>query len=154
MGASGRPSLYTPEIVEAICNDLAHGKSLVKICELPGMPCYATVANWLADKSKPDFLEKYARAREAQADYLFDEIVEIADDGTRDIRVADDGREIVDYDHIARAKLRVDTRKWAASKLAPKKYGDRIAQEHSGPDGKPLPTERTVIILPANGRES
>jgi hypothetical protein len=136
----GAPSKYTDQIASDICQHLAEGKSLRAICLIEGYPNLSTVIRWLAhkDSSFDNFRAQYARAREAQADYFFDEIIEIADDGSRDYKKSIDGQESVDHDHIARSKLRVDARKWAASKMQPKKYGDKIMQEHSGPDGKPI----------------
>lgn len=88
------------------------------------MPAQSTVFKWLSEQSA--FSEQYVRAREAQADKLADEILSIADDGTNDTYKTDDG-EGVNHDVIARSRLRVDARKWLASKMAPKKYGDKMA---------------------------
>ena len=71
------------------------------------------------------------RARELQAEYLIDEIVEIADDGSNDYMQKKHG-PVVDQEHMGRSRLRIDTRKWAASKLAPKKYGDKLDLNHAG----------------------
>src|SRR5260370_29653217 len=73
--------------------------------------------------------ERYARAREEQADKLFREIIEIADDASGDYVTTSDGKRIVDHENIRRSRLRVDARKWAAARLAPKKYGDRVLVE-------------------------
>ena len=81
---------------------------------------------WL-DGSRPEFSEQYARAREAQADKLAEEALQIADDGHSDTYVDGDGNVKTDTEVIQRSKLRVDTRKWLASKMAPKKYGDKVA---------------------------
>ena len=81
---------------------------------------------WL-DGSHPQFSEQYARAREAQADKLAEEALQIADDGRNDTYVDGDGNVKTDTEVIQRSKLRVDTRKWLASKMAPKKYGDKVA---------------------------
>jgi hypothetical protein len=87
-------------------------------------------------REKPEFSQQYAKAREALLDHWAEEITEIADDGSNDWikREAEEGRvEIkVDAEHINRSRLRVDTRKWLLSKLAPKKYGDKTQVEHSG----------------------
>jgi hypothetical protein len=123
----GRPSQYTPAMVDAICDAIASGESLVEICAKPGMPGTRTVYEWLDDESKPEFPHRYACAREAQADKLAGEILQIADDGTNDTQKDEDGKVRVDQDVIARSRLRVDSRKWLASKLAPKKYGDKLA---------------------------
>lgn len=69
---------------------------------------------------------RYARAREAQADLLVEETLEISDDSSRDTFVTDKGIEAEDREWTNRSKLRVDTRKWLAAKLRPKKYGDKI----------------------------
>ncbi|MFT5766640.1 MAG: hypothetical protein ACI9DH_000457 [Halioglobus sp.] len=88
------------------------------------MPSLTTVMRWLADETKQEFLLHYAR--EAQADLLAAEILEIADDSSGDTITDKDGRTRVNDEFIARARLRVDSRKWLASKLVPKKYGNRI----------------------------
>uniref|UniRef100_A0A2A4Z0S6 Uncharacterized protein n=1 Tax=OCS116 cluster bacterium TaxID=2030921 RepID=A0A2A4Z0S6_9PROT len=73
---------------------------------------------------KAEFKEQYAHAREVQAEVLFDKVIEIADDGSNDFYKRN-GQELPDHENIARSRLRVDARKWAAGKLKPKKYGDR-----------------------------
>ena len=123
----GRPPAYTDALAVSICAAIAEGMSLRKVCELPGMPDVSNVIRWLADDSKAEFRAQYARAREAQADRLAEEILEIADDGRNDTYKDDDGFEHADHDVIARSRLRVDARKWLAAKMAPKKYGDKIA---------------------------
>jgi hypothetical protein len=108
------------------------------------MPAISTVLRWQEGKSPLalKFRSQYARAREQQAHVLVAEIIEIADDGTNDwmerqvkggaiILVAND-------EAVQRSKLRVDARKWAASKLLPKVYGDKITTEVSGPDAGPI----------------
>ncbi len=108
----GRPSSYTVAITNKICDRLALGESLVKICEDKAMPSLSTVFNWLADHS--GFLDKYARAREAQSDFHVDEMISIADEVK------------ADSEAVAKARLRIDTRKWTASKQSPAKYGDTL----------------------------
>lgn len=123
----GRPSDYSEEIADLICDAIADGKSLIDICASDSMPSARTVYRWLADESRAEFCHRYARAREAQADKLAAEILQISDYGINDTQIDDEGRVIVDHDVIARSRLRVDSRKWLASKLAPKKYGDKLA---------------------------
>jgi hypothetical protein len=130
---TGRPSAYTPSVAAAICEALADGISLRKLCAQPAMPSMTTVMRWLADEHKQEFRLHYAHAREAQADLLAAEILEIADDSSGDIIIDKDGNTRLDREFVARARLRVDARKWLASKLAPKKYGDKL--EHTGTDG-------------------
>lgn len=134
----GRPSKYTDEIVDSICLQLASGRSLRAICSASDMPSEDTVYTWL--HKHPAFSEKYIRARAGQAEKYAAEIIDIADDASQDrvTRTREDGTEYeeVDHEHINRARLRVDSRKWIASKLLPKVYGDRtIIQDEREPDG-------------------
>src|SRR5260370_1722018 len=87
----------------------------------------------ISTKSVRDFRDQYARAREEQADKLFREIIEIADDASGDYVTTSDGKRIVDHENIQRSRLRVDARTWAAARLAPKKYGDHISHDVKGP---------------------
>ncbi len=98
------------------------------------MPCQATVFNWLSREKS--FLEQYMRAREAQMEVMAQEIIDIADDGRNDTYTDEDGNEHTNQDVINRSRLRVDTRKWLMSKLAPKKYGDKIT--HQGDSENPV----------------
>lgn len=126
----GRPSDYSQEIADAICDRIADGFSLRTICEAEDMPGKATVFRWLA--ARKEFQDQYAHAREAQADTLADELTDIADDGSNDWmeRKGEEGQSLgwkENGEAIQRSRLRVDTRKWIASKLKPKKYGDKLA---------------------------
>ena len=123
-------SSYTKEIGDEICERLSDGESLRAICRDDHMPNKSTVFRWLYVNQI--FRDQYARAKEEQADTLADDILDIADDGRNDTYIDDDGKKRVDFDAIQRSRLRVDTRKWIASKLKPKVYGDRIMQEVSG----------------------
>lgn len=106
-----RPSEFSQEIANAICERLVGGESLRKITDDDAMPCASTVFKWLREND--EFSQQYAHAREAQADTLADEIVGISDGETNE---ADPQRD----------RLRVDARKWVAAKLKPKKYGEKI----------------------------
>ncbi len=123
---TGRPSLYTDALAAEICRRLAEGETLRSVCRDKAMPDKATILRWLADKKKADFREQYVYAREMQADALFDEALEIADDASGDWFTDKDGKKVLDHENIQRSRLRVDTRKWAAGKMAPKKYGDKL----------------------------
>jgi len=136
----GRPSDYTRETALTICTQLVEGMSLRSICRNEAMPGISTVFQWL--HAHQEFAEHYARAREAQADTLADEIIDIADDGSGDWITDSDGVRRIDNDCIARSRLRVDTRKWIASKLKAKKYGDKTETTHVGDK------ERPIVITP------
>lgn len=137
----GRPSSFTQEMADAICERIADGESLRSICGGDDMPAKATVFRWLA--AHESFRDQYARAKEAQAEALADEIVDIADDGQNDWmerNAEDNAGWVANGEALQRSRLRVDARKWVASKLLPKKYGDAVKHEHSGPDGGPIQT--------------
>lgn len=130
----GRPSTFTQEVADEICLRIASGETLRSMTG-DNLPDQRTIFRWLA--ANDGFRQQYARAKEAQAEVLAEEILEIADDGTNDYIKTDDG-EIVNHEHINRSRLRVDSRKWLLSKLLPKKYGDRIQQDIGGPNGEAL----------------
>ena len=133
-----RPSKYTPEIGQEICDLMIAGQSIRSICQSDKFPSATTVFNWLATRGHR-FLEQYTHAREIQAEMMADEILDIADDGTNDFveRETKKGAIILcDQEHINRSRLRVDARKWVASKLLPKKYGEKL--ELSGDPERPL----------------
>jgi transposase-like protein len=143
--SAGRPSEYTPEIAAAICERIVAGESVNRICRDEDMPDKSTVYRWLARHE--DFSDKYVRAKAQQADMMSEELLEIADDGTNDTYVDEDGLPRTNHDVIARSKLRVDARKWLMSKLLPKKYGDKL--ELSGNKDAPL-TVQVVRLSDAN----
>lgn len=127
----GRHSEFKQEIADRICQELVKGFSLRAILrDNDDLPDASTIFKWL--RVFPDFAHQYARAREAQADTLADEILAIADDGKNDTYIDADGKVRVDQDVIARSRLRVEARKWLAAKMAPKKYGDKVEVDHSG----------------------
>ena len=129
----GRPTKYSDDLADKICTLISNtSQGLSKICEGDDMPSTATVYNWLGDDKHKYFLDKYAHARESQADLLADEIISIADESTGDVVKGADGEEKLNGEYVARSRLRVDARKWKASKLAPKKYGDKLQTEVSG----------------------
>jgi hypothetical protein len=120
----GRPTLYSLEIALEICDRIADGESLVKICSDAKMPKKTAVYEWLLRHK--EFADIYARAREDQADTLADEIHAISDELPQQI-VDDKGKTRYDSAYVQWQKNRVDARKWVAAKLKPKKYSDRIA---------------------------
>lgn len=131
----GRPSGLTAEIAEMVCEGVASGKSTRVMCLTAGIS-QSMLWRWL---DKVDwFREQYARAKERCADVYAEEIIEIADDSIGDMRMDKSGNKVVDQEVVARARLRIDARKWYASKVAPKRYGERVTQELQGLDGRPV----------------
>ncbi|WP_035977455.1 hypothetical protein [Bradyrhizobium sp. th.b2] len=142
-----RPSDYSLQLAALICDRMAEGESLRTICKDEDMPARSTVFLWLA--AHKEFSDLYARAVDARAHLLAEEILEISDDGRNDTYKDDEGNVMTDHDVIARSRLRVDSRKWLAARLAPRKYGDKITQEVTGADGGPIKSEVTRIELVA-----
>ena len=141
----GRPNLHTDQLAAQICARIATGESLRKLCEAPEMPSVATVMRWLFDPHpagdpRLDFREQYAR--EAQAELLVDEMIEIADDDAGDVLRDLDGNVYgVNNVRVNRHKLRLDIRKWYASKVLPR-FADKVT--HEGGD-KPIEIEAEVM---------
>ena len=137
MAKLGRPEIYTEDLALRVCEEIAStSKSLKTICAQEGMPSVRTVLHWLRDKE--DFLRQYTRAKEEQADLLVEEMIDISDDGSNDLMTIVKGNESYEAENkevVNRSKLRVETRKWIASKLKPKKYGDKVTNEITGKDG-------------------
>jgi hypothetical protein len=131
-----RPSKYSQQLADAICELLVDGKSLRTICSTAKMPNRSTVIRWLSENEA--FRNHYARARELQADTLAEEILDIADKAVLGERLKKDGKgkvlERQTGDMVERSKLMIDARKWYAGKLQPKKYGERVALDHGVQD--------------------
>lgn len=109
-----RPSDFTQEKANAICELLMEGRSLRSICAQDDMPSQTTVFRWL--NAQPQFREQYAHARDNQADTYADRAVD----------------EALTAEDASIGRLRMDALKWAAGKLAPKRYGDKLDLSHSG----------------------
>ncbi|MGN7766981.1 terminase small subunit protein [Stenotrophomonas sp. 22692] len=149
-----RPSKYSQQLADGICDLLVDGKSLRTICSTAKMPSRSTVIRWLAENEA--FRNQYARARELQADTLAEEILDIADKAVLGERLKKDGKgkvlERQTGDMVERSKLMIDARKWYAGKLQPKKYGERVALDHGVQDN--LADQLRAARERAAGRES
>ena len=137
------PLEFTQAIADAICERIMDGESLRQVCRSDDMPARSAVHKWLS--ANPNFADQYARACEIRADVVFDEMFDIADDGTNDWMNArdDEGGEAykLNGEHVQRSKLRIDARKWALARMSPKKYGDKAALELTGANGGPIQTQ-------------
>lgn len=114
---SKNASKFSQELFDEICERIASGESLRKICKNEKMPALVSVWRWL--NNDEELSKQYARAREEQAETLADEITEISD---AEMPVGIDGK--IDAAAVNQARLKIDARKWVASKLKPKKFGD------------------------------
>lgn len=148
----GRPTDYNPEIAAEICSRISTSSDgLVKICEPDNFPSPSTVYLWMFKHA--EFSDKYAQARLDQAQLLAEEIITIADTTEEGVIVTEGpkGVEIKRADMIEHRKLRVDARKWVASKLLPKKYGDRVALDAKVTDESDNPVRLKALLAIAIG---
>lgn len=135
---AGRPTDYNEQTADIICEKLAEGRSLREICGKEGMPSRTTVFRWLY--AHPEFSDQYARAKEEAAELFAEDILSIADGESED-------------SDVQRDRLRVDARKWIASKLKPKKYGDRVQQEITGANGGAIEQNWQVEFVNASPKD-
>lgn len=129
----GRPTIYTKELAELICFRTATTSfGIKKLCATyDDLPNADTIYDWR--HKYPEFSVQYAQAKLKQAEFMAEEIIGIADDATNDWMdtLSDEEKGIgwkLNGEHYARSRLRIDTRKWLASKLLPKTYGNHAEE--------------------------
>lgn len=121
----------TPELIDAICARLAEGETLTSICLTPGYPAPRTVRTWALET---DWVAAaIARARDLGADAIAEQAFAILD--MPPAYKTTEGGQSIDQGDVANRKLQVDGRLKLLAKWNPKRYGDRIAHEHSGKVG-------------------
>lgn len=144
----GRPSTFTQEVADEICERLSQGEPLRQICRDERMPAWQTVYGWKA--ANEEFSKRIAGAREAGFDAIAEECLEIADETAFDTVETDQGFR-ANSEWISRSKLRVETRLKLLAKWDPKRYGDKQTTELTGPNGGPVEfTGITRRIVKAN----
>lgn len=143
----GRPSDFTSEIANEICERLSKGEPLASICRDDHMPAVRTVSDWKArDES---FSADFACAREAGFDQIAMDCLHIADDTSHDTKLVGakgEEREVADTEWISRSKLRVDTRLKLLAKWDPKRYGDKVALTGGDETDAPIKTQAEVLL--------
>lgn len=154
---TGRNTDYEESLAEDICARLVEGESLRSICRDPDYPALSTVFLWLTDVTKllagKPFSEQYAKARQFQAEAMADELIDISDDAQNDW-MERHGKDAEGYqlngEHVTRSRLRIDTRKWVAERMAAKKYGSKQEIDHKSSDGSFKTPTRIEIVAPSN----
>lgn len=158
---AGRHSIYTDEIAAEVFDGLAAGLTLKAILARDGMPHRDTINEWC--RTRPEFSDLYARARDIQEDVYFDEVIELADGAAAagealgmaaaeeagPLHAADAYRRVYNEEIQAR-RLRIDSRKWALARMNRAKYGDRTAVDHGGQPDNPVRTESTQLVVDPN----
>jgi len=133
---TGRPTAYSKELADSICDLMASGKGLREICGNSDMPGRTTILRWLdADE---DFRSQYARARTHLMDFYAEEVLKIAFDESGDILIDQDGdksKAVANHVKVQRDRLKVDSLKWTMSKLAPRRYGTEPETDEDGAEG-------------------
>lgn len=145
---AGRPSTYSQEIADEICERLAGGESVLAMVEADAgrIPPQTVIFQWLLKHE--DFAQNYARARRSWAEFEFERMMQIADTPQLGVKIktTDKGTETIEGDMVDHRRLQVDTRKWALARMFPKKYGDAQLIKHGDPDGNKLQVEITRVV--------
>lgn len=131
-------SLNTPELQEELLTWIASGQTLRAFCRQPNKPAWRTVYDWI--EADPDLAARIARARDIGADAIAEEALSIADTPMPGVitTVDEDGTKTVTEDMLGHRKLQVETRLKLLAKWNPKKYGEKIEQQHTGANGGPI----------------
>lgn len=141
----GRPSIYTEELANRICHLVAINPiGLPKLCaKYDELPDPDTIRSWRW--SKPQFSAKYNEAKRFQSEIMAESIEDISDEVVEKMYEDEEGVTRVDSGIVSLAKLKVDSRKWTASKLAPKIYGDRQIIEQTTAENETLKAELAAL---------
>ena len=146
------------KIIEWLCGHIASSskgiKSILEAAEdfpedVGDVPGKGSIFGWLGKRE--DLFDHYARAKVMQAEYITDEMIDIADDGSNDYTTKTnsngDEYETFDNEHVQRSRLRIDTRKWYSGRLRPDRFGDKVEvnNKHSGSLGG---TWEVVVVDP------
>jgi hypothetical protein len=127
----GRQSTFTQDMADLICDELAKGVPLAELCRRQGSPCVRTVYDW--EEAHPEFAAAIARARKAGFDCIATDTITLAD--MPPAYKTTEGGQSIDQGDVANRKLQIETRLKLLAKWDPRRYGDRIAHEHSGKVG-------------------
>lgn len=130
-------------VLKSVFERISKGNALRNILNEKGMPSYSTFYIWISEDEEKS--KQYVRACEERQDFMFEEMLEIADKQGQDVTIDKDGKEVINHNVIQRSRLMIDTRKWALSKLNPKKYGDKI--DHTS-GGEKIQHTAPQLILP------
>ncbi len=135
----GRPTVYSDEMADLICTRLGDGESLSQICRDDFIPDRRTIVRW-AIQDINGFNGKYTAARDIALDIMADEVLEIADNPhfVTEESVGPNGATITKTESYQHRRLRFDARRWYLSKLAPKRYGDKLETTHRGDAEAPI----------------
>lgn len=125
------------EICAKVLEGMRGGLSTFKSCDAAGVS-HSTFIHWVGEDE--ELANNYARAREDLLERMAQEVIDLSD---KEVPETGDGKK--DWQAIQKHKLQVDTRKWLLSKLAPRKYGDKL--ELSGDPDRPLAIQKIERVV-------
>lgn len=128
-GKPGRPSKFSPELADQICELMVEGSDMQTICEMPGMPSVTTVWRW--QNQRPEFANQCALAREALADFELSQLKELANKCTEA--------------NVNSTRVKLNHFQWRVMKIAPRIYGERAQVELTGANGGPVQVQALTI---------
>ena len=120
----GRPTVYRDDLISKFLGRIMDGRGLVSVCRDPDMPSKSTIYEWLADKEKDGFSDRYIKACKIRAEVIAENMI----DKIESVEL--------DKDAIAQARLELDAKKWFLAKLHPTKYGDKTESVELNDDGE------------------
>jgi hypothetical protein len=121
----GRPSLFSPELMEEFCGLIVDGMTVDRACKEAGMPSKRTIKNWL--KKYPEFRREFEESVQFRNQIWMDQCVDIADD-------------TLDEANWTKVKTRIDAR-WKQLNGARLKAVARPAD-----NAKPTSDEKVQIV--------
>lgn len=131
--AGGRPTIYTQELADRICEEIALGKSIRTVCLAAEMPGLSSIFKWIRENK--EFSQQYAQATSERSECQHEDLLELGDEA---ISLAQSVNEKASGAVVQAVKLKADNMKWSMSKMKPKKYGDKIDMTTNGKD-LPIP---------------
>lgn len=128
-GKPGRPSIWSQEIADRICELMVEGKDMQEICSMPDMPSRSTVLRW--QQQRPEFDAQCVRAREALAEFELHKLKKLAENCTEK--------------NVNATRVKLNHYQWRVMKIAPRIYGERVQTEITGANGGPLQVQALTV---------
>lgn len=123
---------WTASLVDRICGEIASGRGIREVAAEKWCPSEPSIYRRMGEDAA--FSDRINQARAAQQDREIEECVRMADEAN-----------VEDWQVV---KLRIWARQWRASKLAPRRYGDKIALG-GATDLPPVQTNTQVTLDPS-----
>lgn len=125
-GTVGRPSIFSRELAEKVLREIEDGTTFKQFDQRADLPRSATVLRWYFENWEGWFSAAYDNAQKTRLYKMAHETLDIADDSQGDMACDEYGNVKQNHEYVARSKLRIDTRKWLASKLLHNIFGEKL----------------------------